>query len=50
MIVAAQPSMLATRIRAAYAWTDPAEVTRYVRENACRLNGLSRREALKNIG
>ncbi len=34
----------------AYAWTDPAEVTRYVRENASRLSGLSRREALKNIG
>jgi 3-methyladenine DNA glycosylase AlkD len=34
----------------AYAWTDPAEVARYVRENASQLSGLSRREALKNIG
>ena len=33
-----------------YAWTDPAEVSRYVAENAGRLSGLSRREALKNIG
>ncbi|MBV1689192.1 DNA alkylation repair protein [Novosphingobium sp. G106] len=32
-----------------YARTDPAEVRRYVRENTTRLNGLSRREALKNI-
>lgn len=33
-----------------YAWTDPAEVRRYVSQNAARLSGLSRREALKNIG
>jgi 3-methyladenine DNA glycosylase AlkD len=33
-----------------YAWTDPAEVRRYVRANASRLSPLSRREALKNIG
>jgi 3-methyladenine DNA glycosylase AlkD len=33
----------------AYAWTDPAEVARYVRENASRLSGLSTREALKNV-
>lgn len=33
-----------------YAWTDPQEVRRYVAENAHRLSGLSRREALKNIG
>ena len=33
-----------------YAWTDPDEVRRYVSENADRLSGLSRREALKNIG
>jgi 3-methyladenine DNA glycosylase AlkD len=32
-----------------YAWTDPAEVARYVRENEARLSGLSRREALKNV-
>ena len=32
-----------------YAWTDPAEVARYVRENEGRLSGLSKREALKNI-
>jgi 3-methyladenine DNA glycosylase AlkD len=32
-----------------YAWTDPEEVRRYVAENAARLSGLSRREALKNI-
>lgn len=32
-----------------YAWTDRAEVQRYVRENEARLSGLSRREALKNI-
>lgn len=32
-----------------YAWTDPAEVARYVRENERRLSGLSRREALKNM-
>jgi 3-methyladenine DNA glycosylase AlkD len=34
----------------AYAWTDPKEVARYVSEHASRLSGLSRREALKNIG
>jgi 3-methyladenine DNA glycosylase AlkD len=33
-----------------YAWTDPAEVRRYVRANRDRLSGLSVREALKNIG
>jgi 3-methyladenine DNA glycosylase AlkD len=33
-----------------YAWTDPAEVRRYVAANATLLSGLSRREALKNIG
>ena len=33
-----------------YAWTDPHEVARYVRENDSRLSGLSKREALKNIG
>jgi 3-methyladenine DNA glycosylase AlkD len=33
-----------------YAWTDPAEVRRYVAANEARLSGLSRREALKNIG
>ena len=32
-----------------YAWTDPVEVARYVRENESRLSGLSRREALKNV-
>jgi 3-methyladenine DNA glycosylase AlkD len=32
-----------------YAWTDPAEVQRYVTANANRLSGLSRREALKNL-
>jgi 3-methyladenine DNA glycosylase AlkD len=32
-----------------YAWTDPREVARYVRENEARLSGLSRREALKNV-
>ena len=32
-----------------YAWTDPAEVSRYVAANAGRLSGLSRREALKNV-
>lgn len=34
----------------AYAWTDPKEVARYVREHEAQLSGLSRREALKNIG
>ncbi|MGZ8867529.1 MAG: DNA alkylation repair protein [Thermoanaerobaculia bacterium] len=33
-----------------HAWTDPAEVKRYVREHASQLSALSRREALKNIG
>jgi 3-methyladenine DNA glycosylase AlkD len=33
-----------------YAWTDPDEVRRYVAAHADRLSGLSRREALKNIG
>jgi 3-methyladenine DNA glycosylase AlkD len=33
-----------------YAWTDPKEVARYVRANESKLSGLSRREALKNIG
>ena len=33
-----------------YAWTDPKEVARYVRKNESRLSGLSRREALKNVG
>jgi 3-methyladenine DNA glycosylase AlkD len=32
-----------------YAWTDPEEVIRYVREHEHRLSGLSRREALKNV-
>jgi 3-methyladenine DNA glycosylase AlkD len=34
----------------AYAWTDPVEVARYVGLRAPELSGLSRREALKNIG
>jgi 3-methyladenine DNA glycosylase AlkD len=34
----------------AYAWTNPKEVARYVREHEAQLSGLSRREALKNIG
>jgi 3-methyladenine DNA glycosylase AlkD len=34
----------------AYAWTDPKEVARYVAANESRLSGLSRREAIKNIG
>jgi 3-methyladenine DNA glycosylase AlkD len=33
-----------------YAWTDPAEVQRYVGKHRSRLSGLSRREALKNVG
>lgn len=33
-----------------YAWTEPAEVLRYVRANQARLSALSRREALKNVG
>lgn len=32
-----------------YAWTDPAEVKRYVRNNRARLSPLSAREATKNI-
>jgi len=32
-----------------HAWTDPAEVTRYVRRNRERLHSLSIREALKNL-
>jgi 3-methyladenine DNA glycosylase AlkD len=34
----------------AYAWTNPREIARYVAANESRLSGLSRREALKNIG
>jgi 3-methyladenine DNA glycosylase AlkD len=34
----------------AYAWTDPDEVARYVHANHARLSGLSRREALRNLG
>lgn len=33
-----------------YAWTDPKEVVRYVRSREGALSGLSRREALKNVG
>jgi 3-methyladenine DNA glycosylase AlkD len=33
-----------------YAWTDPREVARYVREHHDELSALSKREALKNIG
>jgi 3-methyladenine DNA glycosylase AlkD len=33
-----------------YAWTDPREVARYVREHGSELSSLSKREALKNIG
>ncbi len=33
-----------------YAWTDGAEVKKYVRLNEARLSALSCREALKNIG
>lgn len=33
-----------------YAWTDPEEVRRYVAAHSGRLSGLSKREALKNIG
>jgi 3-methyladenine DNA glycosylase AlkD len=33
-----------------YAWTNGAEVKKYVRRNGARLSPLSRREALKNIG
>jgi 3-methyladenine DNA glycosylase AlkD len=34
----------------AYAWVNPAWVRSYVAENSDRMSGLSRREALKNIG
>jgi 3-methyladenine DNA glycosylase AlkD len=33
-----------------YAWTDPKEVRRYVREHEKELSLLSKREALKNVG
>jgi len=33
-----------------YAWTDPHEVRRYVAQHEAELSGLSKREALKNIG
>lgn len=33
-----------------YAWTDPREVARYVREHQGELSPLSKREALKNVG
>jgi 3-methyladenine DNA glycosylase AlkD len=33
-----------------YAWTDPAEIARYVRARAGALSPLSRREALKHVG
>jgi len=33
-----------------YAWTDPAEIRRYVAANEGRMSALSKREALKNIG
>jgi 3-methyladenine DNA glycosylase AlkD len=33
-----------------YAWSDPAEVKRYVAANRTRLSPLSVREALKNVG
>jgi 3-methyladenine DNA glycosylase AlkD len=33
-----------------HAWVDPDEVVRYVALNEARLSGLSRREALKNVG
>lgn len=32
-----------------YAWTDPGEIARYVREKGDRMSGLTRREALKNV-
>ena len=32
-----------------YAWTDPAEVIRFVRRHEARLSPLSKREALKNV-
>ena len=33
-----------------HAWTDPKEIRRYVREHEKELSGLSKREALKNVG
>jgi 3-methyladenine DNA glycosylase AlkD len=33
-----------------YAWTDPREVRRYLREHEKELSPLSKREALKNVG
>ena len=33
-----------------HAWLNPAEVQRYVKVNKDRLSGLSKREALKNMG
>ena len=33
-----------------HGWTDPKEVRRYVREHEKQLSGLSKREALKNLG
>jgi 3-methyladenine DNA glycosylase AlkD len=33
-----------------HAWTDPKEVQRYVRAHEDQLSGLSKREALKNVG
>lgn len=33
----------------AYAWHDPAEIKRYVKEHEAELSGLSKREALKNV-
>ena len=32
-----------------YAWTNPLEVARYVRDHEAQLSGLSRREALKHL-
>jgi 3-methyladenine DNA glycosylase AlkD len=32
-----------------YAWTDPAEIVRYVAAHEDQLSGLSKREALKNV-
>ena len=32
-----------------YAWTDPAEISRYVAAHESQLSGLSKREALKNV-
>jgi 3-methyladenine DNA glycosylase AlkD len=33
-----------------YAWTNGAEIRKYVRLNRTRLSALTRREALKNLG